>query len=213
MNTTELLTIFRAEVQDTVQPYLWSDELVYGYIDDAQKQFCRDTYGIADARSFRLSIKADGTEWYKLDPRIIKLRSAYDSSDGKEIELLASEKMSVSGRRFDGAEGRTKALVLGLEDNTVRTWPKPNVAMTIELRTFRMPSEVGAGDDLEIDPQHHRYLLHWVKHLAYDVQDSQTYDKQSSDKYRAKWDNYCAKSKLDQSRARRPVSTVTYGGI
>ena len=213
MNTSELLKIFRQEVQDTAQPYLWADELVYGYINDAQKQFCRDTFGIADSRSFKLQIRADGTEWYSLDPRIIKLRGAFDVATGNEIPLIASEKMATSGIKFNGALGVVKALVMGLEDNAVRTWPKPNAAMTLELRTFRMPSDVGAGDDLEIDPQHHRYLLHWVKHLAYDVQDSQTYDKQASDKYRAKWEAYCSKSKLDQSRARRPVSTVTYGGI
>ena len=213
MNTTELLSIFRAEVQDAVQPYLWADDLVYGYIDDAQKQFCRDTYGVADSRSFKLSIKSDGTEWYRLDPRIAKLRGAVDVSTGIDVPLVAAEKAASEGIRFNGTLGRTKALVTGLDDGMVRVWPKPNEAMVIELRTFRISQDAGAGDDLEIDPQHHRHLLYWVKHLAYDVQDSQTLDKQASDKFRAKWDAYCAKAKNEQSRARRPMSTVAYGGI
>ena len=213
MNTAELLAVFRAEVRDTAQPYLWSDELVYGYIDDAQKQFCRDTYGLADSRSFKIQVKDDGTEWYSLDPRILKIRNAFDTSTGVEVPLVAAEKMQLRGVRFNGAVGQTKVIVVGLGDNAVRVWPKPNVAMSIELHTFRLPSDAGAGDDLEIDPQHHRHLLYWVKHLAYDMQDSQTYDKQASDKYRAKWDAYCAKSKADQGRASRPVGTVAYGGI
>ena len=51
MTNTELLAIFREEVSDLEVPYLWSDTLVYGYIDEAQKQFCRDTYGMLDART------------------------------------------------------------------------------------------------------------------------------------------------------------------
>ena len=35
MNTTELLAIFREEVADIELPYLWSDALIYAYIDDA----------------------------------------------------------------------------------------------------------------------------------------------------------------------------------
>ena len=56
MNTTELLAVFRQEVFDLETPYLWSDALVYTYIDEAQKQFCRDTYGIEDSSSFTLAI-------------------------------------------------------------------------------------------------------------------------------------------------------------
>lgn len=213
MNTTELLAIFRSEVSDTIQPYLWSDALVYGYIDEAQKQFCRDTYGIEDARSFKLTIKADGTEWYAIDPAILKVRSAINKATGQDIPLVAVEKMYEQGLRFDGSRGPTRALITGLEKGYVRAYPVPNIAMTIELRTFRLPADVIAGDEFEIDPQHVRSLLYWVKHLAYDVQDAETYNKKASQEYAGKHEEYCAKAKVEQSRKRRPVSTVTYGGL
>ena len=213
MNTTELLSIFRAEVQDAVQPYLWADDLVYGYIDDAQKQFCRDTYGISDARSFKITMKGDGAEWFKLDPRILKIRSAVLAGTGIAIPLVPVEKMEASGLRFDGKNGRVRALITGLEANTVRTVPIPDIAGVVNLVTFRLPDDVGAGDDLEIEPQHQRALLHWVKHKAYDVQDSEMFDKDASGKYLIKHNECCSKALHEQSRAGHTAGTVIYGGI
>lgn len=213
MNTTELLAVFRAEVFDTVAPYLWSDALVYGYIDDAQKQFCRNTEGIEDARSFRITIKADGTQWYAIDPLILKIRSAIDRATGLEVPLIAVEKMKDHGLRFDGAVGSVRALITGMEHGFVRALPTPNEAKTIELRTFRLPEDIAAGDDFEIDPQHVRNLLYWVKYRAYGVQDADAGDAKLAEKNRTDFQAYCAKAKAEQSRLRRPVSTVTYGGI
>lgn len=211
MTTTELLALFRSEVFDLELPYLWSDALIYGYIDDAQKQFCRDTNGIADSRSFTIAI-VPGTQWYTFDTKILKLRDAIIQSTGLPMPIIAVEKMEENHMRFDGNVGATRALVSGLEENTLRTWPIPNEAMTIELRTFRLPITVEAGDDLEIPEQHQRNLLHWVKHRAYSVQDTETFDKGASDRYHTLHDNYCAKARVEQNRIRRPVSTVVYGG-
>ena len=47
MNSTELLGTFREEMNDLQTPYLWSDALLYRYINDAQEMFCRRTEGIA----------------------------------------------------------------------------------------------------------------------------------------------------------------------
>jgi len=212
MNTTDLLDVFRQEVFDLAAPYLWADALIYAYIDDAHKQFCRDTDGIEDARSFKLVITPTN-EWYKLDPQILKMRSAIDPATGDDIPLVAIEKMRNNNMKFGAVAGPIRALITGMEKGYVRAWPIPNVASTVELRTFRLPADVAAGDDFEIDGQHVLPLLLWVKYKAYDVQDTETFDKGASDRFKGKWDAYCAKAKAEQARLRRPVSTVTYGGI
>lgn len=213
MTTTELLALFRLETMDNVVPYFWSDPQIYDYIDAAQKQFCRDTNGIEDSRSFTIDILADGTEWYTYDPRILKLRKAHDPLTGKEYEFIASDKMRGNSMRFDSRQGPLEALITGLEKNTLRAYPKPNTAITLELSTFRLPTTVGVGDAFEIDEQHHRFLLHWVKHLAYSIPDADTFDKRASENYEQKHNAYCLKARGEENRVRRPVSTVTYGGI
>lgn len=218
MNTTELLAQFRTEVVDIELPYLWSDALIYTYIDEAQKQFCRLTEGIEDSRSFALKIKV-GTSWYSLDPSILKIRSAHDSVTGREIPIIASEKMSNMGLWFDGATGPIKALIAGLEKGALRALPIPSIASTVELRTFRLPQDLVSGgvpipgNDFEIDEQHRLNLLYWVKYRAYSVQDADAGDKGRADLNRKEFEMYCARARAEQERVRRPVSTVAYGGI
>lgn len=212
MNTTDLLSFAREELFDKALPYLWSDALLYTYIDDAQKQFCRWTYGIEDARSFKLTIKADGTEWYAIDPAILKVRNAIDPATGADVPLIAFEKMGQAGLKFDGRQGPMRALITGMEKNYVRAHPVPNTASVVELRTFRLPADVVAGDDFEIDSQHLLPLLMWVKHKAYSVQDADVADPRKAAENYAAFKDYCAAAKVEQSRVRRPVSTVSYGG-
>lgn len=212
MTTTELLALFRIEVVDLELPSLWADALIYGYIDDAQKQFCRDTNGIADSRSFALTV-SPGTEWYPLSPKILKLRDAVNRITGVPVPIIAFEKMTEEHMKFDGSTAPIRALISGLDEGMLRAWPIPNQATVVELRTFRLPETVGAGDDLEIPEQHQQPLLHWVKYRAYSVQDSETFDKGAADRHRALFGEYCNRARIEQNRIRRPVGNVIYGGI
>lgn len=214
MNTTELRDLFRAEMFDAVLPYLVSDVTLYQYIDDAQKQFCRKTEGIEDSRSFTIAL-ASGVDWYDTDPSILKFRSATLQSTGDDVPLVNPEKAALMGVRFDSKLGPTKALVLGLQKNQVRVWPKTtaDVADIIELSVFRLPRTVESGDEFEIDEQHHQSLLLWVKHRAYGMQDSELYDRRKSEEMEARFNTYCSESRKEQERARRVVGTVAYGGI
>lgn len=218
MNSTELIELYRAEMRDTEEPYLISDAALYSYLDDAQKWFCRLTEGIEDSRTLdvtRLEI-VPGTEWYPTSKLILKLRTAHRTDTGAPVELLSAEKASRMDIRFDGRQGPLRYLVAGLEKNTLRAWPMPNETVTLELNTFRLPlsSITDAGDqELEIDEQHHRHLLLWVKHLAYDNHDVEMFDRRKSDDYAAKFKDYCFKAFKEQERARRSTNTVLYGGI
>ena len=212
MNSAELVAVFRAEVNDIERPHVWSDALLYTYIDEAQKQFCRLTEGIEDSRRFTLRIRP-GKSWYDLDPAILRIRSAHDAATGREVPITTTENMSTLQQWFDGVPGPLKALVSGLEKGVLRALPTPSDALTVELRTFRLPDDICVGGEFEIDSQHILNLLYWVKFRAYDIQDSDVRDEKKSEKYRAMFDAYCAKARVEQGRLRRPVATVAYGGI
>lgn len=212
MNTTELLAVFREEVFDMQLPYLWSDALVYGYIDDAQKQFCRYTFGIDDSRTNQLAV-TPGVEWYDINPKITRLFAANHAATGREIPILSLDQVIASGKVFDGSTGPIECFVKGLEQNQLRAYPVPSVAASVNLRTQRLPSDVAAGGVFEIDEQHHRNLLDWVKYRAYNVQDAETSNESKADKHQAIFIQYCRDSKTEQGRMRRPVAVVSYGGI
>lgn len=212
MDTTELRNTFRAEFFDTAEPYLVSDQLIYAYIDEAQKKFCRLTEGIEDGRSFGLTV-VPGTIWYDLDPRILKVRSLTDTSTGRPVEVVSMENAPRRGIRLDGREGPLLAMVSGVEKSALRAYPVPNAAVTLQLNAFRLPSTVEECDDLEIDEQHHLALLMWVKHKAYSIHDAETYDKTKAESYELNFRRYCAEARTEQNRARHDAGTVAYGGI
>jgi hypothetical protein len=223
MNSTELLETFREEMNDVATPYLWSDLLVYRYINDAQEMFCRLTEGIEDSSDetiCRLAIES-GTEWYATSPLILKIREAVDTSTGRPYGIVNMEKASTLGVLFNGNPGPLKLFVTGLEKNKLRAWPKPNEDAEVELRVFRLPKPVVAqtaitddGDQvLEIDDRHHLSLLMWMKHKAYGKEDAETFDRRKSDEFEARFRAYCSDARIEQERARRSVGTVMYGGI
>ena len=288
MNSTDLVDQFRSEMSDAVAPFLWSDTLVYSYVNDAQRMFCRLTNGIADSRTAavtQLAIKP-GVEWYDLHKSILKIRTATRGDTGRDLDTVNPENMALRGVRFDRTVGYVKYLVQGLEDHALRAWPVPNVMtrtaakaagatalgasmlplvsstgiyagqsvsgtgvaplttvrsvigntlelslpttaivadqapinidLTVNLAVFRLPLVVITDDGdqaLEIDAQHHLHLLLWAKHLGYDKQDAETFDRRKSDDFAARFRSYCADVKKEQDRARRVVGTVAYGGI
>jgi hypothetical protein len=212
VDTTALGKIFRAEISDVELPNFVSDDLMYSYIDDAQKMFFRLTEGIEDGRSFKLSILPD-VEWYDLDKSILKLRKATNTLDGTTVDVVNIEKSADQGIRFDNKKGPIKALVAGIERQALRAWPMPNQAATVQLDTFRLPHTVSNGDEFEIDEQHQRHLLMWVKYLTYNIEDSELFNKRKADEYEGSFRAYCAMAKREQERARRVVGTVSYGGI
>lgn len=218
MNSTELIDTFREEMNDNVAPYLWSDTLLYRYLDDAQKMFCRKTEGIEDSSTTaitRLDIQA-GVEWYAADKRILKVRKAFDTATGHELPVVNMEKAGAEGIRFDGRAAPLKALVAGLEKNKLRAWPKPSDAATVSLSVFRLPLEpiTDFGDqELEVGEQHHLALLLWVKHRAYGKEDAETFNRAKGEEYEARFYAYCAEARKEQERARRTVGTVIYGGL
>jgi len=212
MNSTELLAHFRYEVSDEEAPYLWSDSAVYSWIDEAQKQFCRDSYGIESARQFKLNI-AVASQWYTVNPLILKLRNAINQATGADVPLIPVEKMASYGMRFDGAVGPIQALITGLEKGKLRAYPVPNATAVVELWTFRLSEDIGAATDFEIDPQHVLNLLPWVKYRAYSVHDSEVYDPARAEKYKATFAGYCARALLEQSRLNHTAGSVVYGGI
>lgn len=218
MNSTEIVETFREEMNDLESPYLWGDALLYRYLDDAQKMFCRKTEGIEDSSTVaitRLDIQA-GVEWYATDKRILKVRKAFDTATGRELPIVNMEKAGAEGVRFDGRAAPIKALVTGLEKNKLRAWPSPSEAATVDLSVFRLPLRAITDDgdqELEVDEQHHLGLLMWMKFRAYGKEDAETFNRRKADEYEQRFYTYCAEARKEQERARRNTGTVAYGGL
>lgn len=218
MNSSEIVGLFRQEMNDEAAPYLWGDALVYSYLDTAQKNFCRWTDGIEDSDTLAITRAtiAAGDEWVTLDPRVLKVREVVNVATGRPYKIFNMETAAENGVIFNGRQGRIEAFVTGLSKLKLRAWPRAVEDTDIELRVFRLPLETitDVGEQtLEIDEHHHYHLLLGMKALAYRRPDVETYDRTKADECDAQFRAYCAQSRNEQTRVRRSIGTVSYGGL
>lgn len=216
MTSGDLLEIFRDEMDDRVEPYLWSDDLCYGYINDAQQMFYRLTDGIPDGTTPEVTLLSiePATEWYATHPSILKIRDAYRVDTGAPVTIYNQEDMASYGLRFNGRPGPLRALVIGIEDFKARAWPVPNETVDIQLTVFRLPL-VDVVDDqpLNVADQHQVHLLLWVKHRAYSKQNAETFDRTRAKEFDEAFRTYCKAAKDEQRRAKHKPRAVLYGGL
>ena len=136
-NTTELVDLFRDEMSDAVAPYLWGDTLVYGYIADAQRWFCRLTNGVSDARTAAVTQLAvvPGAEWLPLHKSILKVRGVTRRDTGRPVKVVNSERVGEYGIRFDGVAGPLAYLVQGQDAAALRVSPVAGSADRLQAVT------------------------------------------------------------------------------
>jgi hypothetical protein len=225
MDSTALLHLFREDTRDVRAPYFWSDAEVLQYMDDAQKMFCRLQGGIADATSAVTQISVAAADVFiPLSPRILKIRAAKRTYDGRDLEILNYEDLQTGGMgddygvptgyTIDESTGDVRAIVTGMEANSARLVKIPDQPLTIALVVYRMPLQdiTNTGQPLEIDDHHHVHLLLWMKYLAYRKQDAETFDRERADQCRADFVAYCDQAKAEREKREHKFRTVRYGG-
>jgi hypothetical protein len=96
-----------------------------------------------------------------------------------------------------------------------RVYPVSSETVTINLDVFRLPlyDITDCDQPLEVDAQHHRALVMWMRYRGYSKQDADTLDLKRAADYETKFENYCFKALQEQERARRNVGVTLYGGI
>ena len=232
MTPIQLKDLFRSDVRDEASPPLWTDTEIFVYMDDAQKMFCRKGGGIADSTSSicTMQVVAGGT-YIDYDPRILKLRDLRRASDGRNVNILNFEDLGhpgwaqddygqstsfgTGGVKFNTNPTAITGVVVGMDANKLRLVAPAVADDTLQAIVYRMPLEdiIASSTAFEIDVQHHRHLLNWMKHLAHEKQDAETYDRGRSMEFRDKFLAYCDQAKAERERREHKHRTVVYGGM
>lgn len=226
MNSSDLYNTFRSDVVDVAKPYLWSDDEVWGYMNDAYRMFVRLTGGVADFTSDVCAVSAvAGEPLAALSPSILRIMSATRRSDFQPIEVINSTDIAkmrsqdygqVKRLLMDNSQGVVRYMVQGMKPDLVRWVQIPAVADTIDLVVYRMPIGMITGDGQEftdVDPDHHLHLLDWMKYLAYKKHDADTFDPQASASGKAEFEDYCSTVKSEWERYKHKTRVVSYGGL
>lgn len=224
-----LLAHFRSDVDDSATPYLWSDSEFYRYIDEAQKQFARDTRCFLDSASTEMTRMpvSELRNYVNIDERILEVRRAQLLSNNRPLQILNFNELDHNTRSGDSFEqweitswsestGTPRHLVLDHDSNRGRLVPAPVVADTLLLWVVRDPlDDIDDGEcELEVtDRLDQVTLLHYVKYLAYAKQDADVIDPARSQSH---YQHYLAGTETARQRlnkVRRRPGTVRYGGL
>lgn len=217
MEISDLITRFRQYTRDTVSPYLWSDAEIIGYIDEAQREFCRRTGGLADATSSdcaRVAVTA-GEAFADISPLVLKVRGAF-REDGKKLQIVNFEDIEngdLCGEElFADVAGAVTKVVTGMEPNKIQLIHTPDEDQTLNLIVYRLPlSEIeSTSDDLEIDPQHHECLLLWARRLGHLKADAEAYDRGRATEYENQFLAYCRMASDEKARREHKYRTVQF---
>lgn len=177
----ELVTIIREDyLRDAAEPYLWSDDSLYRYLAEAERQACRREDLIYDD-TLTITLRS-GVAAYELDRLITNIDTALIGTsrlqfmNKGELERRVTDWRTVSG--LSNAGRNIYAVVRGY---TVTLSPIPNdddAGKLLELEVYRLPEAQTIGDyySFEIPPEFHRDLIYWALHECYLKQDADTYD-------------------------------------
>jgi hypothetical protein len=222
MTPEQLIERFRSDVADTAKPYLWSVDEVEEFVVEAEREFYRLIGGIRDATTdvTQLALTA-GEAAVPYDESILAIHSARLASTGARVHMLSYDdvfgdtnvQLPFSLSTINDT-GNVCAVVKGLDDNQLRVIHVPAVDDVLMLVVDRLPTD----DPLEVgeftaNKIHHRQFLHWMKHLAYDKQDADSFDKGKADDFGARFERYCGQVKLELERQRHKPRLIAYGGI
>lgn len=227
MTPAQLYDLFRIDVVDTALPYLWSEDEVWAFMDDAYRRMVRIMGGIADSTSpmTQIEVYADDV-WVSIDPRIIKIRHVQKSTNDAELQIVNFEDTELLQRdndygvrrvfRLTNDTGPLQFLVAGMEVNKLRCIPIPDTDETLSLIVYRYPLESITAEcqpDFELEEQHHIRILDGMKARAYGKQDAETFDKGRSQDFEAKFLRYCENAKHERELSEHKYRAVVYGGL
>ncbi|MFA5387503.1 MAG: DUF6682 family protein [Candidatus Paceibacterota bacterium] len=177
---TLLDIVRRSDLDDAAQPYLWSDDDLIEYADDAQNEACRRGRLLVDsttADTCQIAVLA-GTHTYALDARVIRVNRARLSGESRPLGFRQMRKLDDLSPGWEDWSGTPEVILPDWQEGSIRLVPSPDSAGTLNLTVVRLPlATINDPDDaFEVRDEHLRNLRHWIVYRAFLKRDSETYD-------------------------------------
>lgn len=236
---------FRTDLDDVNggtqgEDFLWSDEEVFEYLDEAQREFVRETKILRSSYPFKQTLN-DGSEFTALtftasgadgfldyNPRIIKTLNARMQVENRSepLAILNFEQLNegyfdsdyhwLFRRNWQAQTGPARFLITNMEENKYRLVPIPVLDDVVELIVLHQPvyDITCESTTFEVtDREDQKTILLYAKSLAFMKQDADIYDKDLADRFEAAFVRKVARRTREIYRQRFRAQNVKYGGI
>lgn len=188
MTLAEIIAEFRRVRDDTQASYLWSDEEITNYLNDAVNEACERALLIEDRTTSAvctISLEV-GESSYPLHDSVLKVKRVV--LGGRPLTETSVEKLDAGDSYWESRSGEPREYLL--EGNIgIRFDRMPTEAADALLTVYRTPLEplsVGNMDGVpEVKAIYHMRLLPWVYRCALLKHDAETYDKDRADQQEA----------------------------
>lgn len=206
-----LVSRWRSRLDDTAEPYLFSNQELTDYGNTAINEVCREIPAIEDgttAATCQIAVVV-GSEILSLSDRVVWIRRAKLSSQTKPLTLVPQEFMDSAYNDWEDADnGSPQYLIIdGVGTNKVRLYPPSDAVDTLNLTVTRLPlaDMVYATDSAsspEVPAKYHDMLENGVMAIAYLKQDADTYDAKKADFHYNLWKRDLEKWKRSTDKAK-----------
>jgi len=188
MNVEAFIGEFRRVMADAATPYLWSDEEVTTYLNDAVNEACERALLIEDRVTTAVcsvAMVANQTD-YPLHKSVIQIKRL--AFRGRALSETSVEQLDNDDAQWEGRTGEPRQFIYS-ETAGLRMVPAPRSAGTVNLTVYRLPLvDLSVDNDSgipEIPARHHMRLLPWMYRCAYLKQDSETLNESQAAKHEA----------------------------
>lgn len=184
MKAGEIEDLFRIEVDDTAEPFLWSPEEALDYLNDAQNEAARRILAFIDSSTVAVTqVVVPTTGIALLDARVLSVRKVRFVGR-TPLRRMTTADMEACFPLWEDAAASTypEAFIPDWESGKLRFHPKPSAQLTAYLTVVRDAlTEMTSRDSTpELAARYHRALRYWMAHRAYLKPDEETYRPEKS---------------------------------
>lgn len=215
MTLDDLITEARLQLSDPEMPgsgddsdSLWSNDELTLYVNQAINEACLRSKLIKDASTAsvcQIAVSA-GTRSYAVSPKITYIDRAKLASGNFPLAGSSVADWDYENANWDSDTGTPTEYAMDYEDGKITLDKEPIANDTLNLIVYRRPLEdikyqLRKIKSPEIPEEYHYHLIDWVRHLAYEKKDSETYDPDLSMKHY---------QKFEVTFGPRPVARIGY---
>lgn len=188
MKVADFIELFRSHSKDLEEPFLWGNEEIVRYLNDAVQEACERAKLIEDRLTPQVcSITLSPNEsTYSLHPSVLEIKRAVYR--GRPLDETSVEQLDSQLDNWEALKGRPHAFVFeqasGLQPPKIRLVRIPVEAGVLSLTVYRgalkpLSADIDSARP-ELPERLHEQLLNWMLHRAYSKQDVDTLDPAKS---------------------------------
>lgn len=194
MTGDELITLTRELIRDEVSPFLWSNETILRYLQEAEREMCKKTHVLLDT-TLTVDITT-GTKTVVLPQNILQVLAA--RVQGEDFPLRQSRATHFETHLNERTTGTPRCFTMGLGNKRMSVYPEPDADITVEYLAAIYPANQFTDTSSPAVPaEHHHILGSYAAYRCLRTKDPDGEELQEHMVYRQEWGEYLRDMKRD----------------